>query len=446
MSILSLGLPTWYDQSVIILNQVVGSAQNMVDPSIPAPGSYDSNNVLVPLPLFASMMMYFNQALLGCGTILFAIMVFVGTINTAAEGQFLGKDWHSIWTPVRLIFGLLFIVPLQSGLCIGQKIILYAVLIGVNMGTTVWQQTINQIFNNSAQPPIPTYLNNTVTQMVEQVFMMQAVEAIVNNMPSPPTSGQISIPINQYFSIQGSLSSSQYPVLPSYISTAMANQISGLCGQLYSGDQSDCAGQLNSVLSGAQSLNSSVVGNGINYFFFIGSNLTGATSPISGNDLQGYPLPNFWKSQGDILVQGSYNYTFPPAPGTNINISGIATPPACPAKKGDIAGDTYCQVQSLISTYVAPASSKGENNPAPPPDCPKNPSPGQASCSMQAAVTAILDDAQLNVAISQFETALNTQNNNNNSNNSNPNNNVPTAPAYHDKDSENDTGTAQPSQ
>ncbi|MDO8953905.1 MAG: DotA/TraY family protein [Gammaproteobacteria bacterium] len=411
MSLISLGLPQWSDQSVVILNQIIGSVQHMVDSSIPSPGDTDSAGNIVPLPLFASMMLYFNQALLGCGSVLFAIMVFIGTMNTASDGQMLGKSWHTMWTPIRLIFGLLFVVPLKSGLCIGQKIVLYAVLIGINMGTTVWKDTIDQVFNHSSQPPIPVYLNNTVTQMVEQVFLTQAVEKIVMAIPGQPLNGKVVIPVSETVIVGQKTAASA----PEFVVTALNNQIAGtngLCSQLFPDDIADCSGALNSLLTSTTITGQKYSGQNANYYIFIGSNTSQASPPVNMTESR---LDNFiynssftpmnWAPDGKINVSGNYTYTFP----DRLLTASGSLPDCSTMAAGDVITATYCSVQALISTYVVPSTGTANpvptKTPLPPTPCPKDPSAGTVSCSLQGPVASIMDEAQANVAISQFELA-----------------------------------------
>jgi len=164
-SLLGFVSPGANDQSVFILNQIMGHIVGMIDPSAAPEAGAGSATV------FSNMMMNFNHVLLGAGTILFAIMVFVGTMNTSNEGTLFGRQWNAMWTPLRLIFGLIFVVPLQSGFCIGQKIILYAILIGISMGTHVWDSVVQQVFNNPAPPPIPSFMYNMVQERVALEFV-----------------------------------------------------------------------------------------------------------------------------------------------------------------------------------------------------------------------------------------------------------------------------------
>jgi hypothetical protein len=406
MSIFSLTLPSINDQSVYILNQIIGSVNHMIDPSQPSPGDYiipgDPSSGIMPVPLFALMLQYFNQALLGAGTILFAIMVFVGTINTASDGQILGKNWHSMWTPLRLIFGLLFVVPLKSGLCIGQKIVLYAILIGVNIGTSVWQQTVDQIFQNSAPPPIPSFLAGTVTDAVDGVFLNLSVQSIASQLNSsvgstlgsaatcsptnsngqPLPSNAVTVCVNNHYN----LGSSQ--AIPNSVLTALTNQVTGLCNYLYPGLAGDCQSAAKSVITYAPFSSKATVGS-TNYYFNIGNNPSQYTPSISGGsyDIPNISLPPTWPANGQINVDGFYAYipNNMPAPScTNI-------------QPGDVSAYMYCEVNSIVQNYVT--NNTGTS-------CPTAAlKSGQTSCSFQGITSDILAQAQSQILMQQFDQA-----------------------------------------
>lgn len=164
-SVFAFAMPSSTDTSVSILTQIIGPVVTDI-----VNGTNTSGGT--PLGIFAGMLQSFNMYLLGFGTIIFAIMLFIGTMNTAADGQFLGRDWNSMWIPVRLVVGLLFVVPLQSGLCVGQYIFLYLILIGVNIATQVWDSVVTNIFDNAAPPPIPSYVTNTAKDVVFQQILL----------------------------------------------------------------------------------------------------------------------------------------------------------------------------------------------------------------------------------------------------------------------------------
>ncbi len=168
MNIFSFTLPDAGDRSVTILDQITGVTVQMITGEEHA---YTTTT-------FTKMLFHFNTALLGFGLIIFAILLFVGTMNTAADGQFLGRNWNSVWTPVRIILGILFVVPLKTGLCVGQYIFLYLILVGVTIATTVWDQVLDDVFNHYTPPAMPSYLLNYAQQAVEADMVLSATREI----------------------------------------------------------------------------------------------------------------------------------------------------------------------------------------------------------------------------------------------------------------------------
>lgn len=174
-NLITLGMPSASDSSVQTLYQIIGPVIHSI---IGSPDLPDPNGALPALTLFAKMLRTFNNFLLGFGTIIFAIMLFVGTMNSAADGQFLGRNWNSMWTPFRLVLGLLFLVPLNSGFCVGQYVFLYIILIGVKIATGVWTEVVLDVFKNSTPPVVPTYVTQFTLKVIEEQMILDAVKNI----------------------------------------------------------------------------------------------------------------------------------------------------------------------------------------------------------------------------------------------------------------------------
>ena len=177
MSILSLPLANINDQSVMILQQILGPVvQNIIG----TPCTDSAGGACTVGTAFPDMIRAFNYLLLGFGTIIFAIMLFVGTMNSAADGQFLGRECNGVWTILRLMFGLAFIFPLQQGFCFGQYVFLYIILIGVNMGTSLWNSVLQDAFTNYTAPAIPSYIFNDAMVMIEQNLVLDTISSFMN--------------------------------------------------------------------------------------------------------------------------------------------------------------------------------------------------------------------------------------------------------------------------
>src|SRR3990167_878274 len=74
----------------VIRNLTLGTDPSGVDPVV---------NVI------ATMMGYFNSGVLTIATLIVSFVTVVGVINTANDGEAFGRNWSSLWTPVRIVSG-----------------------------------------------------------------------------------------------------------------------------------------------------------------------------------------------------------------------------------------------------------------------------------------------------------------------------------------------------
>ncbi|WP_151193503.1 DotA/TraY family protein [Cysteiniphilum sp. JM-1] len=100
-------------------------------------------------PLLHELIYNFTTAVLMISTIIYGFIVVVGTINSAKEGNFLGKDWDSYWMPLRLSVGAGLIVPIVKGYCIAQYFVMTVVLMGIGLANTVLEDTMKSVNNGT---------------------------------------------------------------------------------------------------------------------------------------------------------------------------------------------------------------------------------------------------------------------------------------------------------
>jgi len=118
------------DKSLMLLGMLFGGMGDIL------PGAPN-----VVGPMFAK----FNDAMLVLAGILVAYTGFFGVISMAHEGEFLGKKFNSIWTPIRTVAGMALLIPMKSGFCILQIILMWVVVQGVGAADTVWTTAVNYI-------------------------------------------------------------------------------------------------------------------------------------------------------------------------------------------------------------------------------------------------------------------------------------------------------------
>lgn len=138
------------DTSVDFLHEVFGNIVDMVASGANAQ-SVDSNDVL------GKMMSVFNTAVLFLGMVFVAYTTIKGTVDSAHDGEILGRKMSEIWVPIRTVGGTALILPLASGYSTLQVGVLWIALQGVGIADAIWTAAIQQISQDSmvANPIIP---------------------------------------------------------------------------------------------------------------------------------------------------------------------------------------------------------------------------------------------------------------------------------------------------
>jgi hypothetical protein len=126
------------DASMIFLNAIFGTMGNVLTGTV---------TQTTPLGVVLS---YFNNAILVLGGIVVLYSVVVSTLNTAHDGEMLGKKWNSIWIPVRAAFGFALLLPTKAGYAIIQILVMWFIIQGVGAADYLWKNTIKTLYQNSA--------------------------------------------------------------------------------------------------------------------------------------------------------------------------------------------------------------------------------------------------------------------------------------------------------
>ena len=102
-----------------------------------------SHNVL------GAMFGTYNAALLALGGIVIAYTMVMSTINTAHEGEMLGKKWSAVWIPVRTAMGIALLLPKTSGYSLIQVFVLWVVMQGMGAADQVWNTALSALKTGS---------------------------------------------------------------------------------------------------------------------------------------------------------------------------------------------------------------------------------------------------------------------------------------------------------
>lgn len=138
------------DASVSYLREIYGSVIDQI-----AAGANTKNGQVDSV--LGRMLVPFNTAVLFLGMIFVAYTTITGTINSAHDGEILGKRMSEIWVPIRTVGGTALLLPLANGYCLIQIGALWLSLQGVgiaNQALNAFLDHVNET-NMVTRPHLP---------------------------------------------------------------------------------------------------------------------------------------------------------------------------------------------------------------------------------------------------------------------------------------------------
>ncbi|MGZ1593199.1 DotA/TraY family protein [Xanthomonas citri] len=128
------------DSSLGILREIFGNVVDFVIGNGVTAANLGSNNTVL-----AAGFEVFNTAILFLAMLFVAYSSIMGVVNTAHDGEFLGRKMSSIWVPIRTVGGSALLLPLAGGFSLIQILILWLTLQGVGVGDKAWQAMLGRI-------------------------------------------------------------------------------------------------------------------------------------------------------------------------------------------------------------------------------------------------------------------------------------------------------------
>lgn len=100
--------------------------------------------------VFSQIIGFLNFACIAVGGVLFFYNITVGVMQTAHEGEVLGKRWSSLWAPLRVLFGVGLLIPLPGlgGYNLGQAGIAYIVKGATSTASLVWTAAAETVISD----------------------------------------------------------------------------------------------------------------------------------------------------------------------------------------------------------------------------------------------------------------------------------------------------------
>ncbi len=154
------------DVSVAFLSNIFGSVDGVLHGS----GSQ----------LLGNMFGVFNAAVLFLGGLVILYTLLISTLNTAHEGEVLGKDWSSIWVPLKMVTGIALLIPKASGYSFIQIFMMWVAVMGIGAADSMWNVAVNYLSQGGSliqqNQPVPASLltnSGTVFKSLACTFTLQ---------------------------------------------------------------------------------------------------------------------------------------------------------------------------------------------------------------------------------------------------------------------------------
>ena len=160
-----MSMPAWADSAGVSLNQFTPPAgdtsvdflREVFGDIIGLISSGGKASAAPTDTVLGSMMAIFNTAVLFVGMLFVGYTTVKGTVDSAHDGELLGRKMSSIWIPLRTVGGTALLLPLSSGFSLIQIGILWLALQGVGIADKMWNAAIEQMSRDNmiSRPMIP---------------------------------------------------------------------------------------------------------------------------------------------------------------------------------------------------------------------------------------------------------------------------------------------------
>lgn len=265
-------IPSADDISVYLLSIIFG----VVDGVLHGSGSQ----------IMGQMFAVFNASVLFLAGIIFSYIIGKGVVDTAHEGEFMGKNKSTFMVPIRIAVATALLLPKATGYCVLQIVVMWLVVQGVGVADHVWSAALDYVnrggslasapastTNSAIISPTMTISGQILTSQVCMVMLEQSIGAVggqynVTNSstnapmyfgsgvpPLPPPSFLSTINLANYATqINQSPYSPLSVPMPNFPVSSPYSKLNGACGVLSPGDYNQLRSNGNPSFSGSGSL------------------------------------------------------------------------------------------------------------------------------------------------------------------------------------------------
>jgi hypothetical protein len=127
------------DQSLLYLGQLFGDVGGILPSAVGQ------------LQLLGTMFTTINTMVLVLASFILVYVLIMGLLKTATQGEALGKEWSTLWVPIRSVVGIASLMPTTTGYSLIQVAIMWVVIQGIGAADMLWGTVLS--FINFAGSP-----------------------------------------------------------------------------------------------------------------------------------------------------------------------------------------------------------------------------------------------------------------------------------------------------
>lgn len=123
--------------------------------------------------ILGTIFMYINMGLLTLGAIYLSYKALAAVTQTAHDGNFMGKSFHSVWVPIRITTGIFALIPIAGGWSLLQVAMLWFGIMGAGLGNMAWQGVVGVNFlPTPTMTMTPPKFSSNDPNFVSELFKM----------------------------------------------------------------------------------------------------------------------------------------------------------------------------------------------------------------------------------------------------------------------------------
>jgi conjugal transfer/type IV secretion protein DotA/TraY len=181
-------IPSGSDAAMVLLWKIFGNVMNNMASS---PINSGGAQVTDASTMLSSAFRYFDSGVLLFGTLILTAVTIFGVLNSANDGEVLGKTWSTFYTPVRTVAAAGSLIPAASGYAPVQIMLLYVVAWSVGFASNLWTNVVSvTIANDVTQSALNSVkddsnFNNAISQAIRMNVCAQAMNKAMQSLGLP---------------------------------------------------------------------------------------------------------------------------------------------------------------------------------------------------------------------------------------------------------------------